>query len=363
MNLPLATTLIERPIEAKRLNTFVAKMVGQTVDTVYLDRLKADFKAYLQPLQKGETEIASSTIIAYDYSHIIPFDRNRSGIQLYDFARNYDDRYSHLRTAENRLIIEACDDFAQLAKWHLPFESLGPGTQDAVITKDYQIVRSLASTKANFLEIEQHTGNMAANTLRMQMQGNGERIAAKSFCMDFTKPWPAELQHGKPRFAVMLGGTMGQLDLHEFFSHFNEMTKGNALLFFVLNGNRREPTTAYSGQDFKEFKSSIWYLLRTAANDTTFNAKALTYVPDFDGEAVRHRYIVTEDTRIAIDGEQFPLKRGTVAVTGYSARPTPEQVRERSKGTGLTVAKVYPEHATHTNGYVMRGHNFDYNFS
>jgi len=335
------------------------------IDSGYVERIKRDYSDFLAPLCNPSIhEVSSKTIISYDYSNIISEGFSEDGPALFEAARFFDDRYSALVRAEDKLVVRVCcPDFSRmLSSFSLPFDSFGPGTFDAIMKKDIALLYALNSLAYiyNAVEMDRTIGQTAVDLVMAQMKRSGRQIVAKPYQVDFTQRWPKKLREGGARFSAMLGGTMGQLDMHEFFGHYNQMTGGQGLLFFTLNCNQENPEADYQGSIFRKFKAYTWNLLRTVSGDLKFDATSPEYLPDFVDGQVRHRYIFKNNTSVNIDGADHHLRRGIVAITGYSARPTPESVPVRAEGTGMKLIKQYSDVATHSYGFLLKGDRFPY---
>ena len=328
----------------------------------YYAQVRKIFAEFLEPLTRGVRELNSSTLIALDYSSIIPDGTSENGESMFESARLYDPSYSIIVRAEDHLVVrDCCPDFSKmLGSLKLPFDSLGPGTIDAVMKKDIPILRVLDSDSYtyNAIEMDEEIARTAVITVQSQLKRYGRSINARPNEVDFTQKWPKKLRYGSARFSAMLGGTMGQFDMHEFFGHYYKMTDGKGLLFFTLNCNRENPKQDYSGPMFEKFKGYTWSLLKQVSGDSSFDTTSPRYIPDFVGGKIRHLYFFQRDTSVRIDGKDYLIPQGTTAITGYSARPDPNSVAAKAKGTGMELVKTYRDTATHSYGFLLKGNNF-----
>lgn len=327
--------------------------------TQYSHIVISTFSKFLTPLLNSEVrKIESNDVIALDYGNVPPNNGNRqTGAELWEMVRLHGGSQGYYAPRlESNLIRSLGTLFDKFHDLNLPMTSLGPGTADA-ISNEYFIMKRLGSKAFNAIEISPSLARLAAGTIQEKMHAAGNTVKTRYHIGDFNQPWPAKIANGQPMFATMLGGTLSQYDAHKFFKHFSAMTHENSILFFTADCNQQDPLTAYKGQIFKEFKENIWDVLATVAKDHKFDPGKIEYAPTYNKalERIEHRYLVNDDTSVTLNGQEFPLRQGTLITTGYSRRPTPTSFYTAADDTGSSIEFAQKGHEGHIHGFFLVG--------
>ncbi|MGE3623132.1 MAG: hypothetical protein AB7H77_04570 [Bdellovibrionales bacterium] len=314
---------------------------GKPATQVEVNKIKRDFKKFLRPLQTGSITVRSSSVFFHNESQILPRDAQRSGSRLASDILFLDGQYRDLVQAEINLIdLISLPQFKALAAHKLPYISLNPFRFEFPGIAEQKIVRALDSDV--FVALHHAKGNAAdaAKGIKESIAYYGRQIVARSYSGDTQKAWPKKLRLGVPVVAGLTGSKLGQFDEHEFFGHFNLMTEEKGLLYVVQNTNGVNPQVAFSDSLYAEYRKSIWHLLKTVAQDSSFDATSPYYFPRRTESGVEHTYIFDRATSVTIDGECFPIPQNTVAVTGMDRRPAPDEITQKAKDADMSVVRI-----------------------
>lgn len=330
--------------------------------------IKRAFADYLRPLQgtPPANDIDSRDIVAFAYSSIKADGAKGTGLELWQRARAYDPFYAPLVRSEDWLIAEkVANDIKQFnIPSNFPMVSFGPGDGDAVLKRDNALYKALNRGNGNdylAFDIEREIAKSAADYMRVALDRDNHPPKATYVQGDFSKEWPIELKSYSSAFYSMVGGTMGQLDAHQFFSQFHKKTGGKSLLFFTAHCGQDTPEQDFKGPQMADMLQNVWHLLKKATGDQDFDAAAAKYIPDFSDGRVNHRHVFVRSTAVTIDGERFVIPAGTNAIIGYSARPTPDDIIAQAKGTGMTLVKRWEDPKSGVHAFLMKGKSLPFN--